>query len=70
MVSLKHNDIKANMPMRFVVKNVHQKTFTKIHAIRCKKISDSGTCIYFGTNFEMINVVSLKMAKSMLLKSS
>ena len=37
MVSLKHNDIIANMPMRFIVKNVHQKTFTKIHAIRCKK---------------------------------
>ena len=72
MVGLKLYDRKANMSMRFVVKNVHRKTrtkaFTEIHAIRCKNFSDSG--IYFDTNFEMINVVSIKMVKNMLLRYS
>ena len=58
MVSLKH-DRKANMPMRLVVNNVHQKTrkhSPKYMLYAVKKISDS--CIYFNTKFEMINVVS------------
>ena len=36
------------------------KAFTEIHAIRR---------IYFKTKFEMINVVSSKMVKNMLLRS-
>ena len=69
MVSLKHNDLIANMPMRFIVKNVHQKTFTKIHTIHCKKFLIQLHVFIFDTNFEMINVVSSKMMKNMLLRS-
>ena len=59
MVSLKHYDIQANMLMRCVVKNVHRKTRkpSPKYTICRKKISDSGTCIYFDTNFEMMWLV-------------
>ena len=65
MVSLKHYDRKANMPMRFVVKNVHRKTKYTLYVVKFFPFS-----IYFNTNFEMINVVNLKMEKNMLLRSS
>ena len=70
MVSLKHYDRKANMPMRFVVKNVHRKTRKRSpkYTLYVVKFSDSG--IYFDTSFEIINVVSSKMVKNMPLRSS
>ena len=58
--------------MRFVVNNVHVHRKTRKHSpkytLYVVKFSDSG--IYFDTNFEMINVVSLKMVKNMLFRSS
>ena len=73
MVSLKRYGRKANMPIMFVVKNVdlHLKTrkaFTEIHDIRRKKFQIQ--VHVFNTNFVMIKVVSSKMVKIMLLRSS
>ena len=70
MVSLKHYDRKAKMPMRFVVKNVHRKTRKHSLKYTLYVIKFFPFSIYFDTNFEMINVVSLKMVKNMLLRSS
>ena len=66
MVSLTHYDRKPNMPMRFVVNRKTQKRSLK-YPLYMVKFSHSG--INFDLNFEMINVVSLKMLKNMLLRS-
>ena len=70
MVSLKHYDRDANMLMRFVVKNVHPKTRKRSPNYTLYFVKKSDSSIYFNTNFEMINVVRLKMVKNMLLRSS
>ena len=53
MFSLKHYDRKANMPMRFVVKNVHRKTRKHSPKYTLYVVKNSG--FYFNTNFEMRN---------------
>ena len=67
MVSLKHYDSTANMPMSFAIKNVNWKTGKRSLRYPIYVVKFSNSCINFDTNFEMINVISLKLVKNMLV---